>query len=232
LGIWIPHNDLDIDNQEWVNFKQLINSMGLSWEFSERTNTVTFMDLTITLLNGTFNTSLYTKPMALHLYIPPHSCHAPGIITGLIFGHFLRVHQLCTHQHDIDKEIHLFYQRLTQRGHPPSTILPLFKKAELAVLQRLYNNHETDQPTSSTQDKSRLHSQLFLHLPFHPMNPPSTRLQSLWQTIVASPSDDEPLTNLKNNSGYTVPIKKLTIAYSRAPSLGNLLSCRKLKLRS
>ena len=31
---------------------------------------------------------IYTKPKVLHLYIPPFSCHAPGVPTRLIYGHF------------------------------------------------------------------------------------------------------------------------------------------------
>lgn len=169
--------------------------------------------------------------MALHLYIPPSSCHAPGIATGLIFGHFLRVYQLCSHQHDIDRELQLFYQRLLDRGYTPSVILPLFAKAEanarkriahdIAILHAPHNTNTNEKPTHR--------SQLFLHLPFHPANPPSTTIQHLWNTTIALPPNDTPLTQLHNKSGYKIEIEKLTIAYSRAPNLGNLLSCRKLK---
>jgi hypothetical protein len=67
----------------------MINAMGLTWDITDRSNTAVFMDLTITLENCRLNTAIYAKPMALHLYIPPASSHAPGITTGLIFGHTL-----------------------------------------------------------------------------------------------------------------------------------------------
>ncbi len=60
-----------IDKQNWENFQTLINRMGLTWECSQRSNKVVFMDLTITLTNGKITTKLFAKPMALHLYIPP-----------------------------------------------------------------------------------------------------------------------------------------------------------------
>ncbi len=41
-------------------------------------------------------TSLYANPVALHLYIPPHLCHAPGVLPGIVFGNVLRIHKLCT----------------------------------------------------------------------------------------------------------------------------------------
>lgn len=223
FGIWLMDENESTNERNWNSFQAIINSMGLTWEFSDLSYTVTFMDLTITLDDGKFTTKLYAKPMALHLYIPPSSCHAPGIINGLIHGHFLRVYQLCSHQHDIDREIDLFYQRLLDRGHSPNTILPLFAKAEERARQISEGNQ------ADNKDKLELNSQLFFHLPFHPSNPSSKHIQTLWHDIVAAPPNEEPLSSLKNKSGFSIPIEKLTIAYSRAPNIGNLLSCRKLK---
>jgi hypothetical protein len=233
FGIWLTNDNHTIDEQQWDSFKSKINNMGLTWEFSDRSDTVTFMDLTISLdSTGKFHTKIYAKPMALHLYIPPNSCHAPGVTTGLIFGHILRVHQLCSHQKDINKELHLFYKRLIGRGHSPSTILPLFSKAEENARERVAKEKEAlvDTPeANATQDKSNYRSQLFFHLPYHPSNPSSTIIQKIWRDTVASPHGLPELIQLKNRSGFDIPIEKLTIAYSRAPNLGNILSCRKLK---
>ncbi len=41
-------------------------------------------------------TSVYTTPMALHLYISPHFCHAPGVLSGMVWGSFLNIHLLCS----------------------------------------------------------------------------------------------------------------------------------------
>ena len=46
---------------------------------------------------------MYSKPLALYLYLPPHSCHAPGVLTGLVFGMILRIHRLCSKEEDVDK---------------------------------------------------------------------------------------------------------------------------------
>ena len=87
FGIWLRDPNPQTDNDNWTTFQNTINTMGLTWEFSPRSNTVNFMDIVITLTNGKFTTKLNSKPSALHLYIPPSSCHAPGVATGLIFGH-------------------------------------------------------------------------------------------------------------------------------------------------
>jgi hypothetical protein len=70
------------------------------------------MDLQLKIVGRKIVTSLYTKPMALHLYPPPHSCHAPGVLSGLIFGNVLRICQLCSDAQDVVKEIKLFLHRL------------------------------------------------------------------------------------------------------------------------
>jgi hypothetical protein len=62
-------------------------------------------------------TSLFTKPMALHLYIPPHLCHAPGVLSGMVFGNVLRIHQLCSCASDIVIELKLFFHCLLDQGY-------------------------------------------------------------------------------------------------------------------
>lgn len=232
FGIWLTDDNEENNEHEWNKFQMLINSMGLTWEFTTPSNMATFMDLTITLCNGKFTTAIYAKPMALHLYIPPASCHAPGIINGLVYGHVLHVHQLCSHQTDIDKELKLFHQRLIDRGHSSSTILPMIiqatEKARGEMLASSTSNNITNNTTNTITNESH-RSQLFFHIPYHPGNPPSTHIQHLWRTLVASPPNDTPLNELTNKWGHKIPIQKLTIAYSRASNLGNLLSCRILK---
>jgi hypothetical protein len=203
--------------------------MGLTWEFTKRSHTTVFMDLMIALENGRLNTAIYAKPMALHLYIPPTSAHAPGITTGLIFGHTLQVYQLCSHQQDVDNELKLFFQRLINRGHSPTIILPLLKKAELKARERVAHERENIDDCIINKDKLDTRDQIFFRLPFHPSNPNSAAIQKIWQENIASPLEKPELTDLKNHWGHKIAISKLTVAYSRGPNLGNLLSCRKLK---
>jgi hypothetical protein len=205
--------------------------MGLTWDFTERSHTTVFMDLTITLQNCRFSTSIYAKPMSLHLYIPPSSSHAPGIATGLIFGHILRLYCLCSHQHDIDNELSLFYQRLIDCGHSPTQILPLFKRAESNAQERVAKETEMNHDDYIiNKDEFENHNQLFFHLPFHPLNPNSTAIQKIWRDNIATPFERLKLVDMKNQWGQKIDIAKLTVAYSRGLNLGNLLSCRKLKL--
>ena len=69
---------------------------------------------------------------------------------------------------------------------------------------------------------------VFLHLPYHPQNPPARVIQDLWRRLVLAPPGKTPLNHLKNYFGYKVPIDQMVIAYSRPPNLSNLLSYRKI----
>jgi hypothetical protein len=226
VGIWLIDPDPTTDELEWTRFKKLINSMGLSWEFTDRSTSAIFMDLTITIKNGRISTSIYSKPLSLHLYIPPHSCHAPGIAKALIFGHTLRVPRLCSQQSDITIKLRQFYHRLIARGYSSTTILPLLATAETKAREKVAYEKTirwNDEKVTTNNNA------LFFHLPFHPSNPPSPHIQSLWRDIIATPPDAEKLTNLRSFSGHQIPISKLIVAYSRPPNLGNLLSCCKVK---
>ena len=86
IGIWCPNNNHEQDALEWNAFKDKMNSFpGLTWEFSERAKTVDFMDMTISINDSNkIETTLFEKRLNLHLYIPPHSAHPPGLLPGIV----------------------------------------------------------------------------------------------------------------------------------------------------
>ncbi len=231
LGVWLHDPDPAIDERNWMEFQACLNASGLSWLFSPRSREVVFMDLRLTIERGRIKSSLYAKPMALHLYLPPHSCHAPGVLSGLIFGNVLRIHQLCSDTKDVTKELKLFFHRLLDRGYQFHQLTPLFQQAmdnAEVYLRRTALDHLRAQSKKKTAQRHRV----FLHLPYHPANPSSKTIQTVWANRVANPPGQPPLHCLTNEKGYDIPIKQLTIAWHRPPNLGNLLSYRKLNNRT
>jgi hypothetical protein len=80
IGIWHCAN-ANLDRRMWQNFQDDLDKFGqLRWEVSQRSNTAIFLDLQLTIKNGRVAYTLYEKPLNLHMYLPPHSAHPPGVL--------------------------------------------------------------------------------------------------------------------------------------------------------
>ena len=101
LGIWLPHPNQKINSQLWEEFTASMNNHpGLTWEFNTPINKVDFMDLTISITNGHISSSLFERPLNLHLYIPPHSAHPPRLLPGIVHSTLFRIFILCSDHND------------------------------------------------------------------------------------------------------------------------------------
>ena len=225
IGIWVPSGSPTEDDCRWTAFQEAIDGFhGLEWVFSPRVHTIDYLDLTISIDSSTkkIRTTLYEKELNLYLFIPPHSAHAPGVLTGLVLGNCHRIHTLCSNPADVMALSQLFFNRLIRRGYSPNILLPLFKRAD--VLASSSSSHDLD--TLSPDEK--LKSQIFFHIEYHPNSVTSSELQSLWKNTVILPSHEPHFNQVENLHGHQIEVKQMTIAYSRPPNLGNLLSSRNL----
>ena len=227
FGIWLHDADPMTDENNWRNFQRAVNSGGLTWEFSQRSKSVVFMDMTIEIEDGKIMTRLYAKPLALYLYIPPHSAHAPGVHTGLVFGNVLRIFQLNSRESDIINDLRLFYNCLVERGHQPRDLTPRFARA-IKNAERYLSLSEAQRRHLKEEKKKASKRQVYFHIPFHPNNPSSSQIQKLWRDIVATPVGKKPLKYFRNRCGARIPIDRMIVCFSRAPNLGNQLSYRKI----
>ena len=231
FAVWLHDLDPTIDTENWNDFKALINAMGLSWTFKSPRKKLVFMDMTIQIEGGKIVTTIYAKPMALYQYIPPNSCHPPGVLTGLIYGQILRIYQLCSRSKDIDKELSLLHTRLLNRGYATNKLIPFFEKGINNAISYLSQTQE-QRDTIKQAKVGKSDERIFLHIPYHPQNPSSGFVQNIWRNLVLSPPGKENLNQLTNWENHHVPIKRLIIAYHRNPNLANLNSYRKLSLRT
>ena len=87
------------------------------------------MDMTIKIVGTKIETTLFEKQLALHLYIPHHSCHPPGVIVGLVVGNVLQIFQLFSRQDDIEMHLCKFFACLLDRGYQSKVMMPLFDHA-------------------------------------------------------------------------------------------------------
>ena len=174
LEVWLPHPNQKINSQLWEEFTASMNNYpGLTWEFNTPTNKVDFMDLTISITNGNISTSLFEKPLNLHLYtaLCPPTRTPPRYCPQYPLPDFFPV--LGSQRSDPAHQY--FFQRLQARGYKSDHIKPLFNKA-IACAQ-CYSG-PTDRATNDQ-------TSVILHLPFHPNDPPSHKIQQAWRDTIA-----------------------------------------------
>ena len=223
-AIWSPLLPPDLDHRRFLQFQRRLNDYhDLEWETSARTNSVVFLDLTLSIVGNRVTTKLFSKPMNLYLYIPPQSAHPPGVLNGLISGIIFRTYTLCSEAEDVRENLQHFWNRLLACGYNRDKIEMAFRKGIENAKRYLTFNAEraSDQET------------LFFHLRYHPKDPPSQAIQQLWRQHVALPPYKQPLVCLPvydRKSKQRIPFgsDRLTVCYSRPFNLGNLLSYRKL----
>jgi len=70
IGVWRVDADPAVFEQQWAEFKSDMQQWyGLTWTFTEPSNTVDFMDLTISIVDGKIDFTLFEKALNLYLYI-------------------------------------------------------------------------------------------------------------------------------------------------------------------
>ena len=103
FGIWLRDNDPTTDEHKWRLFQRSSKFQNLDWEFSQRATTANYLDLTVKIQGNQIVTSIYEKPMNLHLYLPSHSAHPPSVLRSLIQSMIWRIVTLTT-RHDEQKQ--------------------------------------------------------------------------------------------------------------------------------
>ncbi len=214
FGIWTPLlPDTAADTARFQEFTTLMSEYGinhefftssplepLDWESSNCTKSAVFLNLNITLCNnGSFYTTIYEKALNLYLYINPHSCHAPGVTKGLIYGMVDHAKALCS---DPKPFLQKYLTRLITRGHCKTDILPVFHAAIVA------KNTKPPPPRPPRPNDS-----LMFHLRINPADPSARGIQSLFRSNVSSPAGKDPITTVPTENDTHVNFNQLTICY-------------------
>ncbi len=191
FGTWLHNPDPLVDESNWLNFQACLNESGLKWIFSKQLAEVVFMDLRLKIEAKKVVASLYAKPIALHLYIPPHSCHAPGVLPGIVFGNVLQLHQLCSHAADVTLELKIFLHCLLDCGYQLAKLTPLIQQAMDNA--KAYLSHTTlNHLQARLRKEEGQHQHFFLHHSYHPAHPSSKLIQkALVQLRSPTPPSDK-----------------------------------------
>ena len=157
--------------------------------------------------------------MNLHLYIPLHSAHHPGLLPGIVYSTLFRIFTLCSSKDDKANRTKVFFKRLIAHGYKGNEIRSLFHKA--LDRAKTYIGPTTEDETN--------YNDVILHPPFLPNDPASYRIQQAWRTHVSKPQWKMPLQYMKNPKNMRkCNIERMIIAYKHPINLSNLLTHRDL----
>jgi hypothetical protein len=173
IGIWIPRTIHD--DSRWQQFQKDMNNFGrLRWTFSERTQTVNFLDLTISIHDGFINTKLYDKPENLYLYLPATSAHPFGTLKGLIHGMVYRTIRLTSEIATQKIELQNLVRRLTARGYQQNFLVDIINK----TYKKIHDEQASNQmPATESSPPGNNKNICFFHSYCHPNDPKSSKLK-------------------------------------------------------
>ena len=222
FGIW--HSTSTDDDARWFSFTQDLNRCGkLQWEASERSKSIKFLDLIITIeADQKISTRLYEKIDNLYLYLPANSSHSPGNLKGLIYGMVFRTLHLTSSEPIQRIEIRKLYDRLVARGYKPSLLKHIIEQAH----KKITSEQLLSTPSAPATDK-REH--LFFHTFYHPNDPPSSVIQHHFRTEMLHRLNRPSLPDLKNHESVPIGIKRIIVCYHRTPNIGEILSPRLMR---
>ena len=226
IGIFLPNPE---NPDLWDEFTRTWPFGKLRWEFETSTKRVNFLDLTIILdKEQNFYTKTYEKPLNLHLYIPSHSAHPPGVQKGMIFGNLQRYWNQNSKREDFKEITKKFFSYLLKRGYKQEKIKPTFIQA-IEKFENMEHWKTSTKPHSSNIKTDK--ESVFLHFEYHPRDISRSNIQTLFNEVFFK--EEKGKESLKKITGETHPeyggggtlcIDKAVIAYSRAKNLRDWVS--------
>ena len=224
FAVWVPDND---NPTAWDKFQSELNGCcKLEWNTEPLSNAVNFLDLTVFITKDRkIKYRTYQKTMNQFLYIPAHSAHPPGVFKSLIYGLIQTYHRQNPYTKDFHNFVRLLFKRLLGRRHQRETLTPIF----LDAIDRITQKSKVKN-TLKTKNIGEQGKQLFFHLQYHPRGIARSKIQALYKEHCESPDNlGESFRNHSTDEGDTMQITKLTVAYSRAKNLRDVLSPSRLE---
>ncbi|XP_023215892.1 terminal uridylyltransferase 4-like [Centruroides sculpturatus] len=134
------------DNRNIKHFVDRINSnpYGLTLELEQQgSNSVNFLDLTITCIKGEIRTNIYCKPTSIPIIIPKNSADPEHIKMAVFRSWIRRAHTHCTNVCDTVKELQYIRSTAAQHGYGRRRIEALIKK-DNNLIRRQKQNHQKE----------------------------------------------------------------------------------------
>lgn len=140
-------------------FMHRMNSLHpkLRFEFVSHPTECAFLDLRVHkgsrfFSNNIFDLSVHQKKMNLYLYIPYRSFHTDAMKRSFIQTELMRYIRNSSDMKEYSTLKHVFYQRLRDRGYPPTFLQPIFNTIHYA------DRHLFLWPSAKLHEHPQIHS--------------------------------------------------------------------------
>ena len=90
----------------------------LSFTYETSKERVNFLDLNISIRNGTISTDLYIKPTDGHQYLHYKSSHPEHIKNSILYSQALRLSRICSSEKDFKCHLDQMKERFLARDYP------------------------------------------------------------------------------------------------------------------
>ena len=202
-----------LPKQQLLDFISFIQDFhpAIKYTFEISSNSVTFLDIKLTLENGRINTSVHYKTTDSHSYLDYRSSHTTSTKDSIPYSQFLRLRRLCSNDDDFDSKAVEMSDFFRARHYPEDVINEALRKAQsTSRIQAL-------KPTGEKNNSDRP----IVTLLYHPtVNKVRKILLSNWPILQAHP---------KTANTFSAPP---LIAYKRDTNLKDLLVRTKLSNRN
>ena len=158
-----------------VTFNDCLNAIHPRVQFTreeEVDQSIAFLDVFVTRnSDGTFSTRIFRKPSNTNLTIKPQSCQNPTTAIACFKGELCRIHQICSSQEQIKKEVEFTLNLFEDNGHNRSRLANIAKDYQPPP----YGKRDPDAKSLKTKKKQNNNTvssnekldNLFEILPFH-----------------------------------------------------------------
>ena len=164
-----------------LDFISFINDFHPTIKFTHTisSNTVTFLDLDLTLNNGQISTTVHYKPTDSHSYLDYRSSHTPSTRDSIPYSQFLRLRRLCSDEDDFHSKAAEMSSFFEERHYPSKVIVNALDKVRNIPrqdsLQPSLTNASIDRPV--------------LTLLYHPLTVPVPKIiKSHWHILQSTPN--------------------------------------------
>ena len=192
----LPESDL-------LNFIHYMQSFhpSIKFTFDISPTSVTFLDISVSIEDGSFATSIHYKPTDSHSYLHYTSSHTPSTRNSIVFSQLLRLRRLCSDDEQFNRECLRMASFFFERAYPQDVVDTAVTKVRHvsradALIKR--DRVDPDRPT--------------VCITFHPHTVPIPRiLRSNWHILSQS-----------RQVGQIFDVKPL-VAYRRDRNLRDIL---------